>query len=189
MNSQCDLPWLCAGDFNEVLEAHEHEQFGGQDRPERQMDGFRDAVHTCGLTDLGYIGLPYTWDNRQQGSHNVKVRLDRGLACAGFLNLFRTVRVWHVQTTESDHCSLVVECVKGSQRRRGRRRFRYEHMWRRHPAYTQAVETAWQQQGMSGSLDQLASDMVKALVWFWIIDETIVLSSMLSLCRLNVVGT
>ena len=31
-------PWLCAGDFNEVLAASE--QFGGLIRPERQMDGF-----------------------------------------------------------------------------------------------------------------------------------------------------
>jgi hypothetical protein len=42
LNTSSDLSWLCAGDFNEVLEAHE--QFGGQQRPERQMDGFRDAV-------------------------------------------------------------------------------------------------------------------------------------------------
>lgn len=27
LNTQSELPWLCAGDFNEVLEAHE--QFGG----------------------------------------------------------------------------------------------------------------------------------------------------------------
>ena len=30
---------------------------------------------------------------------------------------------------------------------------------------------------------------VKALVWFWIIDETPVLTSILSVCRLNKVGT
>ena len=30
---------------------------------------------------------------------------------------------------------------------------------------------------------------VKALVWFWIIDETLVLTSMLSVCGLNEVGT
>ena len=29
---------------------------------------------------------------------------------------------------------------------------------------------------------------VKALVWFWIIDETLVLTSILSVCRLNEVG-
>jgi hypothetical protein len=31
--------------------------------------------------------------------------------------------------------------------------------------------------------------LVKALVWFWIIDETLVLTSVLSVCRLNEVGT
>ena len=30
---------------------------------------------------------------------------------------------------------------------------------------------------------------MKALVWFWIIDETLALTSMLSVCRLNEVGT
>jgi len=29
---------------------------------------------------------------------------------------------------------------------------------------------------------------VEALVWFWIIDETLVLTSILSVCRLNEVG-
>ena len=35
----------------------------------------------------------------------------------------------------------------------------------------------------------LDSDSLKALVWFWIIDETLVLTSILSVCRLNEVGT
>jgi len=30
---------------------------------------------------------------------------------------------------------------------------------------------------------------MKALVWFWIIDETLELTSILSVCRLNEVGT
>ena len=63
LKNQSNLPWLCAGDFNEILDASE--QFGGQVRPERQMDGFRGAVTDCGFMDLGFIGLPFTWDNRQ----------------------------------------------------------------------------------------------------------------------------
>jgi len=34
-----------------------------------------------------------------------------------------------------------------------------------------------------------ALEQFKALVWFWIIDETLVLTSILNLCRLNEVGT
>jgi hypothetical protein len=62
LNTQSDLPWLCAGDFNEVLEAQE--QVGGQVQSERQMEGFREAVQICGFLDLGFIGLPYTWDTQ-----------------------------------------------------------------------------------------------------------------------------
>jgi hypothetical protein len=102
------------GDFNEVLEAHE--QFGGQTRLERQMDGFREAVQVCGFSDLGFIGLPYTWDNRQHGSDIVKVWLDRGLASLAFLELFKDTKVWHVQTTESDHCFLMLECHQNQPR-------------------------------------------------------------------------
>jgi hypothetical protein len=57
------------------------------------MEGFREVVDCCGFSDLGYIGLPYTWDNRQEGGNNIKVRNDRDLANSEFLNLFPSVRV------------------------------------------------------------------------------------------------
>lgn len=82
LQSRSSLPWLCISDFNEVL--HAEEQIGGVGRTERQMEGFRDAVSVCGFTDLGYIGLPYTWDNMQHGDRNVKVRLDRDLLTIPF---------------------------------------------------------------------------------------------------------
>jgi hypothetical protein len=75
LSGMSNLPWLCTRDFNEVLEAFEH--FGSQERSERQMEGFREAVADYGFLDLGFSGLPYTWDNWQGESENVKVRLDR----------------------------------------------------------------------------------------------------------------
>lgn len=76
------------------------------------MDGFRDAVSICGFSDLGFIGLPYTWDNRQQGSQNIKSRLDRAFANGAFSEMFRDTKVWHIQTTESDHYCLIIECCQ-----------------------------------------------------------------------------
>ncbi|XP_073354033.1 uncharacterized protein [Aegilops tauschii subsp. strangulata] len=52
-----NLPWVVMSDFNEVLQAHEHDGVGS--RSQGQMDAFRDALDTCGLTDLGYIGRSY----------------------------------------------------------------------------------------------------------------------------------
>jgi hypothetical protein len=124
------------------------------------MEGFREAVEICGFTDLGYIGLPYTWDNRQPVGHNIKVRLDRGFANAEFFNLFQSIRVWHIQTTESDHCCLLLDCRRGgSARSRRKRAFRYENMWRRDPSYKDMVEQAWGGSRDPGDMGQLAAHL------------------------------
>jgi len=154
LKGRSSLPWLCVGDFNETL--HANEQFGGAGRSERQMEGFREAAAVCGFTDLGFIGLPYTWDNWQDDAHNIKVRLDRGLANDDFLDLFREVKVWHVQTTISDHCALVVECLEHSlNRRRRKRNFRYENMCQRDPSYMALIRDAWSSNGGATGLGDM----------------------------------
>jgi hypothetical protein len=62
LRAQSFIPWMCAGDFNEVLVGEE--QFGKNDREAWQMDAFQDVVADCGLNNLGFQGLPYTWDNK-----------------------------------------------------------------------------------------------------------------------------
>ena len=109
LRNQADLPWLCVGDFNEIL--HVEEQMGGNDREEWCMSGFREAVEYCGFSDLGYRGLPFTWDNRREGSHNIKVRLDRALGNESWLDLFGKSTATHVQIVESDHCAVFVHVV------------------------------------------------------------------------------
>ncbi|KAK1665276.1 hypothetical protein QYE76_053435 [Lolium multiflorum] len=54
ISSSSSLPWLCLGDFNEVLRADEHQGVGT--RSLNQMQGFRDTVDLCNLIDLGYKG-------------------------------------------------------------------------------------------------------------------------------------
>ena len=56
------LPWLCIGDFNEVLYSHEHDRVGN--RSQAQMDAFRDALDTCGLSDICYNGIGWTFEKR-----------------------------------------------------------------------------------------------------------------------------
>lgn len=138
------------------------EQFGGNVRPERQMDGFREAVQICGFQDLGFSGLPYTWDNRQEGSHNIKVRLDRVLANQKFLDIFPDTTVWHVQTTESDHCCLLIVCHQHfAERGRGSKAFRYENMWRRDESYLELVRSAWGNERAATNFEQKKSRLVK----------------------------
>jgi hypothetical protein len=68
------------------------------ERQEWMMEGFRSMVECCMFSDLGYIGLPYTWNNKQQGLNNIKVRLDRCLGDEQFMEKFDSTSVRHIQT-------------------------------------------------------------------------------------------
>jgi hypothetical protein len=60
LRRQDDLPWLCAGDFNEILKQEEQigindtlkKNIGVNDRNEQQMENFRECLADCRLIDL-----------------------------------------------------------------------------------------------------------------------------------------
>jgi len=56
------LPWMCIGDFNEVLLRSEHD--GVQERSWSQIAGFRDVLDVCVLVDLGFEGHRWTYEKR-----------------------------------------------------------------------------------------------------------------------------
>ncbi|XP_072147988.1 uncharacterized protein [Setaria viridis] len=146
LRAQLDLPWLCAGDFNEVLIVEEH--FCMNEWEPWQMAGFQEVVLDCGFLDLGFSGILYTWDNRQEDDHNVKACLDRALGDHKFKETLEETSVKHVPTAFSDHAALIIKLrgmVKGTHQTRKRRAkpLRYEHMWQRHEGYVDFVNQAW----------------------------------------------
>jgi hypothetical protein len=143
LRCQQDDPWLCAGDFNETLSASE--QFGGLPKEEWKMAGFREAVEHGFFSNLGYLGVSYTWDNRQEGARNIQARLDRALWDDKFLERFDGTSVSHIQTTESDHCSILISMKKfnwldGSHHGKS---FKHVNMWRGHEHYEEVVKDSW----------------------------------------------
>jgi hypothetical protein len=86
LKKESDLPWCVLGDFNEAMWSFEH--FSFSQRSESQMLAFRDTLEICGLVDLGFNGLPYTYDNKRKGRQNVRVRLDRVVADNQWRNIF-----------------------------------------------------------------------------------------------------
>ena len=81
------LPWLCVGDYNEILVSEEKN--GQNPRPLPPMLAFRNTLLACGLIDLGYHGYKYTWRNGREGEDFVEERLDRACASLGWSELFR----------------------------------------------------------------------------------------------------
>ncbi|XP_075650105.1 uncharacterized protein LOC142620655 [Castanea sativa] len=132
------LPWLCAGDFNEVLLSHE--KLGGAPRSETAMRDFREVVDDCGFMDLGYVGNKYSWRGRR-GGNIVLDRLDRAFATHFWLALNSATRVQCLRANTFDHYSIVIN-PKGITGRPCKP-FRFEHMWLKENGCGKIVRAEW----------------------------------------------
>ena len=100
LNLKPHLPWLCIGDFNEILFTDEKRV--GKVRPHNQMQAFRDTLDVCGFIDLGYIGSKFTWYGNRHG-HIIWERLDRGVVTHDWLEKYLAASIWHLHCVELDH--------------------------------------------------------------------------------------
>jgi hypothetical protein len=73
-----NAPRMMIGDLNEVMWSFEH--FSNRQRPTKKMLDFREVLSHCDLHDVGFIRLPWTYDNNKKGERNIRVRLDRVVA-------------------------------------------------------------------------------------------------------------
>jgi hypothetical protein len=95
---------------------------------------------------LGFTGPKFTWNNKQVGEDNVRVRLDRVVANGQFLEIFDQSHVENIITTSSDHFAVLLSLAKYNERQGNHARsqnFRYEAVWNRDPDYMETVERLW----------------------------------------------
>ncbi|KAL4627161.1 hypothetical protein ACB092_05G147900 [Castanea dentata] len=150
LSRSCDLPWVCMGDFNEIM--HSGEKVGGGVRPDRQMRNFREAINRCNLRDMGYIGPDFTWSRRLGSRGWVRERLDRAFVSTNWTSCFPQTRLFHVATSASDHCMLVLKTDSTGQRNvRRPKLFRFESMWLRDDRCDEIVTMAWERGMHEGS--------------------------------------
>ncbi|KAL5819042.1 hypothetical protein ACOSQ4_022884 [Xanthoceras sorbifolium] len=140
------LPWICGGDFNEIL--MDCEKDGGLPKQRRLLFNFREALDACGLQDLGFEGPLFTWCNGRMGDAFVQERLDRYVCSRDWLSRFPASYVQHLDFWKSDHRPILLHiAVQGSvlsDRRGGRRyRFHFEESWVGMAECDQIVENNW----------------------------------------------
>ena len=150
-------PWVMMGDFNETMWQFEH--FSETKRGERQMEAFRDALDFCEFHDVGFSGLPWTYDNKQFGRRNVRVRLDRVVATEAWSKLFEHASVEHLVSPCSDHCPVLLRLGPTEQRTDSRKIFRYEIMWERELELGDVVLAAWDNVSTKSDLGSIASTL------------------------------
>ena len=105
LHNQFSLPWLCGGDFNELVKSHEKK--GGRPRPYGQMQKFREVLDECGLLDLGFGGKKFTWF-KNYPSGGIWGCLDRAVIKANWVEHFPTTKVQSLVCGQSDHSPIVI---------------------------------------------------------------------------------
>ncbi|XP_042974569.1 uncharacterized protein LOC122306196 [Carya illinoinensis] len=142
LNDQMSRPWLCCGDFNEILDLSEN--LGGRVRPASQMRGFRDALDYCQLRSIPAVGPLYTWSNFQEGPALVHEWLDYFINNMDWLDLFPNCRVSNLLTPVFDHTCLVLTTeVSVQPAPRTTRLFKFESMWVGEQGCEESIARAW----------------------------------------------
>ncbi|XP_075645287.1 uncharacterized protein LOC142616293 [Castanea sativa] len=140
LNSRIKLPWLCAGDFNELTRASE--KMGGSNRNQSQMQLFREIIGDCGFIDLSFVGSPFTWRKHSADGHFIWERLDRGLANNDWFLKFLGLKVHHLHSDTSDHSPLWIT-PDGLNLPSFAKPFRFEEMWLSDRGCSKIVEVVW----------------------------------------------
>ena len=66
-------------------------------------------LNHCGLMEIDFKGLRFTWHNKQQGNAQIMIRLDRALAFVEWNMEFQNAVVIHQRFRASDHKLIMVQ--------------------------------------------------------------------------------
>ena len=135
------MPWILLGDFNEIL--YDSEKEGGNPRPQRFMQNFRDALDDCNLEDFPYIGDRFTWRRGR-----IRERLDRSVCNREWNDLFPLAGSVNAEMTKSDHRPILLdtEYYVGVEASNSIPIKRFEARWLSEPSVDDIVEELGKEQ-------------------------------------------
>ncbi|XP_057432959.1 uncharacterized protein LOC130725784 [Lotus japonicus] len=135
-----DVPWIVIGDFNAYQEASD--KFGGADLNLHSMQRFNSCLLSCGLSDMGFKGPPFTWEGR-----GVKEWIDRGVCNPQWLHTFPESVVLHLPQLKSDHKPLLLAVSGLVEHRAFSRPFRFQAGWLIHDDFPRLMDASWDPDG------------------------------------------
>lgn len=120
------LPWLLAGDFNEIIS--QEDKMGGRPFNESKAQPLINFLNRFDLFDLGFVGSRFTWTNKR---YLIFERIDKSFANGSWLDEFPHTSVLHLPRITSDHHPILIN-LAGNNSRRFFPSFKFESMWLRH---------------------------------------------------------
>lgn len=138
--SMHSLPWMIAGDFNEILLGED--KYGGRAVNTIRALKFQECLNNCGMIDLGFSGPRFTWSNHHPLTHLIQERIDRVFANADWNVLYPNDSVKHLERAHSDQNPVLLSLTNASGIHLTRP-FKYQPMWLSHPSFLEVVREAW----------------------------------------------
>lgn len=77
LHSSNTLPWLCMGDFNQILKASKKQ--GGKDPLVSLMASFKEVIFDCNLIKLPMYGSRFTRERSMGTNHWIQEKTKQGL--------------------------------------------------------------------------------------------------------------
>lgn len=164
LKSRHFLPWIYAGNLNEITRAHE--KLGGRLRPFRQMQDFKDVLDECDFRDLGYMGGKFTWCNGHRDGHTIWERIARAMATIDWLEKFPHTKVVHLECGTSNQKPIVIfpTCIP----KKTQRPWRFEQMWIDVEGCRDSMESAWRQPALGSPMQQVEDKLKRCqLILQW----------------------
>ncbi|KAH7837746.1 hypothetical protein Vadar_017480 [Vaccinium darrowii] len=141
------LPWVCMGDFNQVLSVGD--KLGGHIPSQRLISAFHDLISDCGLVDLEFKGPRFTWRNSCSGDSFIMERIDMAFANSKWRELYDKAMVFVEPAIGSDHNPLILNT--NVPLNKVGKPFRFESFWVTKDGCRIVVEDSWNH-GQEGPL-------------------------------------
>lgn len=86
------------------------EKDGDLDKEDWELNDFQCFIDNNDLIGIGYVGYPFTWNNKRNGVANIRQRLDRAVVNTQWRVGFPNGTLHHLPPGGSDHCPILLRC-------------------------------------------------------------------------------
>ncbi|WCJ20597.1 LINE-1 retrotransposable element ORF2 protein [Euphorbia peplus] len=135
LSNNINVPWFLIGDFNDIGSLDD--QRGGSQRYNKRSINHKAQMDDCGLIDIGFSGVRFTWRRRF-----LSVRLDKAYGNVHSRTFFPEASVINLPYRHSDHASILFK-MNSLVGQKALRPFRYLMAWEDHSDFKNVVRHAW----------------------------------------------
>ncbi|KAG5595509.1 hypothetical protein H5410_036741 [Solanum commersonii] len=114
---------------------------------------FISVIEECGLIDIGYTRLPFTWCNQMETQTRVWKRLDRSMVNDKWLEFMPQTTIEHLPSVGSDHSPLLMEMVRNNESHT--KYFKFLYCWVDNDNFVETVQNCWNKEVTGNPMRQL----------------------------------